>query len=258
MVISKTDKFRPNNTFCRFCIKRQPLLKGDSKMKKTFFTEAAYLIGIVILAIGTAFMERADFGMSMVVAPAYILHLKISEYFSFFTFGMAEYALQAVLIILLSLINRKIKRAYLFSFGTAVLYGLILDRAISAIALIPYNAVVFRGLCFGGGMLMCAAGVALLFNTYISPEAYELFVKEIAAKSNIPINRVKTAYDCSSFAVSVIMSFALFGLGRFEGIKFGTVINALLNGWLIGKASLLFGRVFEFRDGLPLRKYFEK
>ena len=39
-------------------------------MKKTFYSELAYFIGIAVLALGTAMMEQADFGMSMVVAPA--------------------------------------------------------------------------------------------------------------------------------------------------------------------------------------------
>ena len=47
--------------------------------KRTFYTEAAYALGIVILAIGTAMMEKANFGMSMVVAPAYLLHLKLAD-----------------------------------------------------------------------------------------------------------------------------------------------------------------------------------
>ena len=47
--------------------------------KKSFYTELAYLLGIVALALGTAFSEKANFGMSMVVAPAYLVHLKVSE-----------------------------------------------------------------------------------------------------------------------------------------------------------------------------------
>ncbi len=226
-------------------------------MKKRFFTEAAYFIGIIVLAIGTAFMERADFGMSMIVAPAYILHLKISEYFKFFSFGMAEYVVQAILIIMLLLIQRKGKLSYLFSFVTAVFYGFILDGAVFMISMIPYDAFAFRVGYYAAGMLMCATGVSLLFNTYISPEAYELFVKEISAKLNISISRVKTVYDCSSCVAAVIMSFAFFGFGRFEGISWGTFICAVLNGWLIGRAASVFKHFFEFRDGLPFRKYFE-
>ena len=60
--------------------------------KKGFYTEAAYLIGLVGIALGVGFMERADFGLSMVVAPAYVLHRMVSSIpgFEFFTFGVAE------------------------------------------------------------------------------------------------------------------------------------------------------------------------
>ena len=83
-------------------------------MKRTFYTEMAYIIGIVTLAFGTALMERADFGMSMVVAPAYLIYLKISDYLNWFSFGMAEYCFQAFLIIVLVIILRGFKRKYLF------------------------------------------------------------------------------------------------------------------------------------------------
>ena len=75
-------------------------------MKRKFYTEAAYGIGILALALGTALMERADFGMSMVVAPAYLIYLKVSSYLDWFSFGMAEYCFQAFLIIVLSIIPK--------------------------------------------------------------------------------------------------------------------------------------------------------
>ena len=46
------------------------------KEKRTLYCELAYFVGIVVLALGTAMMEKANFGMSMVVAPAYLIHLK--------------------------------------------------------------------------------------------------------------------------------------------------------------------------------------
>ncbi len=226
-------------------------------MKKTFFTEAAYLLGIGVLALGTAFMERANFGVSMVVAPAYLLHLKISEYLPFFSFGVAEYALQAVIIIVLALILHKKKLSYLFSFVTALFYGFLLDQFMAVIALVSYDTMIFRVICYIAGMLLCATGVSLLFHTYISPEAYELFVKEMSAKLHVDINRFKTIYDCTSCVISILLSFLFFGFGHFEGVKWGTVICAILNGWFIGRITILCEKIFEFRDGLSFRKYFE-
>ena len=100
------------------------------KGKRIFYCEIAYAIGIVVLAFGTAFMERADFGMSMVVAPAYLIHLKVSQFIPFFSFGMAEYVLQAALLISLSFVMRKVKKSYLLSFATAVVYAFITSSLI--------------------------------------------------------------------------------------------------------------------------------
>ena len=67
-------------------------------MKRTFRTELAYVFGIVFVAWGVVLMEKADFGVSMVVAPAYLLYRWLSPAWSSVTFGMAEYCLQAVLL----------------------------------------------------------------------------------------------------------------------------------------------------------------
>ena len=63
---------------------------GRSKMKRTFSTGLAYVFGIAFAAWGVVLMEKADFGVSMVVAPAYLLYRWLSPVWSFVTFGMAE------------------------------------------------------------------------------------------------------------------------------------------------------------------------
>lgn len=226
--------------------------------KHTFPTELAYVLGILLLVTGTALMERADFGLSMVVAPAYLLHLKISQFLPFFSFGMAEYTLQAVILFLLVLVLRRFRLAYLFSFVTAVFYGLTLDGVMHLTNLLPAELFALRMVYYLIGMLLCAGGVSLLFHTYIPPEAYELFVKEIAEVLHMDIHRVKTIYDCTSCAISILLSFAFFGLLHFEGIKLGTAFCALVNGTLIGRCSSLFESHFVFEDALPFRRFFAR
>jgi len=226
--------------------------------KKVFYTEMAYMLGIVILALGTALMEKADFGMSMVVAPAYLLHLKISQTLPFFSFGMAEYTLQAVIIALLALAMRRFKLSYLFSFCTAVIYGLTLDGVMLPTGGLHAASMTLRIVYYLLGMLLCSIGMSLLFHTYIAPEAYELFVKEVSEKNGMDIHKLKTIYDCASCGIGVILSFAFFGLWRFEGVKLGTILCALVNGSIIGACTHFFEARFEFRDGLRLRHVFEK
>lgn len=225
-------------------------------MKKTFYTEVAYVLGLVIVAIGVAFMEKPDFGVSMVVAPAYLLHLKISETYSFFTFGMAEYTLQAVLLVVMMLVLRRFKVSYLFSFVTAVIYGFTLDFCMLLVSYIPMNTMPLRIAYYTLGMVLCAIGISLFFHTYIAPEVYELFVKEVSSKFGIEIHRFKTGYDICSCLVAVVLSFCFYGFGVFRGVKLGTILCALINGTLIGLCSRFFESRFEFRDRLKLRKYF--
>ena len=226
--------------------------------KRVFYTELSYVFGILVLALGTALMERADFGVSMVVAPAYLLHLKISESLPFFTFGMAEYTLQAVILLFMMIALHRVKLSYFFSFVTAVIYGFMLDGTIAAIALIPWNGMISSVCFYVVGMLFCSIGVSLLFHTYFSPEAYELFVKEISAKFHLDIHKCKTVYDCVSCGIAIVLSFAFFGLWQFEGVKWGTILCALINGVIIGWMCKAEDKLFAFKDGLKLRRFFEK
>ena len=224
--------------------------------KKVFYTELSYVLGMVLMAFAAASTAKADFGMSMVVAPAYILHLKISEFLPWFTFGVAEYCFQGVLVVLTVVLMRKFKWSYLFSFVTAVLYGLLLDGSIALLAPLPAEGFWMRAVWFIIGTVICSLAVSLFFHTYLSPEAYELIVKELSAKTGWDINKIKTGYDCISTLLGVVLSFCFFGFGVFKGVYWGTALCACINGFLIGRFSRLLERCFEFKNKFDLEKYF--
>lgn len=225
--------------------------------KRVFYTEFSYILGLVIMVFAASFTEKANFGMSMVVAPAYILHLKVSEFLPWFTFGVAEYVFQGLLIIITVLAMRKFKISYLFSFVTAVIYGTLLDGAMALISGLPENTFAIRIVWYILGTVLCSFAVSLFFHTYISPEAYELIVKELAQKFNFNISKVKTSYDCISVVLGIIMSFSFFGFGVFKGVGLGTIFCALINGFLIGRFSKLLEKHFDFKNKFSIQKYFE-
>lgn len=224
--------------------------------KRVFYAEFAYLLGVALLAFGTALVERGDLGMSMAVAPAYVLHLKVSQTLPFFTFGIAEYVLQAIVMIVMLILIRKWKHTFLMTAVTTLLYGFLLDLSIGLVALLPHMEFWARLGVYTVGMLLIFAGVAMLFHTYLAPAAYELFIKEVSAKWNFDIHKCKTVYDCTSCLIAILMSFAFFGFGQFQGVKLGTVIAALCGGTFVKLFSRLYERLWDFRDLLPLRKYF--
>lgn len=224
-------------------------------MKKlVVYEEIGYILGLILLGLGTAFMEYSDFGLNMVVAPAYVLHVKISQFLPFFSFGMSGYALQAVLLVFLCLILRKFRPMFLMSFVTAVIYGFVLDFCIWIFTFMPEAVLWSRIVSYAIGLIVSGLGLAFLFSTYVAPEVYDLFVKEITARFNFKFNRVKTIYDCTSLVFAIILSLVLFGFKMPVGIGIGTIICAVLNGTLINLFKKLYNSIFEYRRIIPLKE----
>lgn len=210
-------------------------------------SEIAYFAAIVLLSLAVAILSTADFGISMIVAPAYLLSLKAG----FLSFGQAEYVVQAIVFILLCIVLKRFRFVYFFSFGTCLIYGFVLDlwRKISFLnptATPPGSMnLPLRIAMFVIGMILTSFSVALFFKTYLFPQVYDFFVKAVSCKYGIKLSRLKTIVDLSCLTASVIMTFAFFG--EIRGIGWGTLIMALLNGTVIGFFSKLLDKAFDFK-----------
>lgn len=206
-----------------------------------------YFAAIAILSFAVAVLTAADFGISMIVAPAYLLSLKSG----FLTFGQAEYVIQAGLFALFCIIMKKVKLTYLSSFITCLIYGAVLDlwRMLPLFDpdVTPPGSMSMpsRIFMFIVGVLLTSLSIAMFYKTFLYPQVYDFFVKGVSSKFKVPISKFKTCFDVSCLIVSVVMSFGLFG--RAVGIGWGTVLMAFVNGFLIGKFGLLLDRYFEFK-----------
>jgi len=65
--------------------------------------------------------------------------------------------------------------------------------------------------------------------------------------NNIPVEMI----DHCSCALGVILSLCFFG--ALVGVQWGTIVCAIINGWLIGRISRFLEDKFVFKDALPLR-----
>ncbi len=225
--------------------------------KKIFYTELAYVLAIISLGFGVAFAAKAGFGVSMIAAPAYTIHLKLLEFTDAVTLGTIEYVLQGVVIVLLAVFVGKFRISYLFSFVTAVFSGLAIDFGVLAVSFIPAESLAARIALFCISLICCAFGVSCFFHTYVAPAAHELFVKEFAVHFKKNINKTKSAYDITLCIISIILNLIFFR--GFIGIGVGTVVTALVNGLIIARVTVILEKHFEFKNAFPkLEKYFEK
>lgn len=213
--------------------------------------ELAWILGILLCSLGVCFSAKSGFGVSMVVAPAYVLHCKLSELWAFFSFGVAEYVLQGALILLLCLVLRRFKWKYLLSFGTAVLYGVSLDGWRLLFGGDVYGELWQRCLSCAGGATVTALAIALLLRTYLPQQSYELVVKELSICRGWALGRVKWIYDLSSLGVSILLMLALFGRFDPEMIGAGTLLLTVINTPLITFFGKLLDRFFAFTPLFP-------
>lgn len=224
--------------------------------KPTFYTEAAFAVGLLLLAIATAFMEYGGLGISMVAAPAYIIHLKLSPALPFFSFGATGYLIEALVLLAMVAIIRRGNTLFLLSFATAVVYGLLLDGVSLFTGLLPENSLILRVFLYLVGVILCSVAISLILLSYFPPAAHEMFVKEVSAYLNIPFSRLKILYDCTALTISVVLSFLF--LGTLRGIGIGTVVCAFVNGPMIRSFTNLFKKHITFRDAFSLRTCFEE
>ncbi len=215
-------------------------------MKKLkHMNEAAWLCGIILCAMGVALCTKASFGLSMVAAPPYIIHLFFKELFPWYSQGTSEYIWQGVLLIVMCIIVRKFKPKYLLTFLCALIFGFAVDGCLLLLGGSgTYSTLAARIAAFVIGEGITAVAIACYFRTDLPLPVYELVVSEISKRYNLKIDRVKQANDIIMLAISVI--FALTLTGGSGGIGIGTVIITVINAPLISAAGKLLDKFCDF------------
>ena len=229
------------------------------KKKITLHSELVYVLSIIILSFSVAMVSAADFGLSMIVAPAFILSQKLE----FLTFGQSEYVVQAIMFIIFCILMKRVKLIYFSSFVTCLIYGAALDFWRTVIPIFNPSitepgsmSMSLRITFFAVGLLITALAIAMCFRTYIYPQVYDFFVKGITDRFSLDITKFKIGFDMSFLALSVIMTFVFFR--GFVGIGVGTIITTLVNGFLIGNCGKLLDKFFDIKPLFPkLAKKFD-
>lgn len=220
-------------------------MKKISKMN-----EAAWVLGIVLCSLGVALCTKADFGLSMIAAPSYILQIRLSAFFPWYSRGVSEYMWQGLLLILLCVIMRGFQFRYLLSFFAAMVFGYTLDGWLFLFGGgAAFSALWMRIGALILGELITAFAIAFYFRTDMPIQIYDLLVKEISKSRGIEISRVKRVNDLVMLILSVLLALLL--NHSFQGVGIGTVLITLVNAPLIAAAGRLIDRVCSFEPRFP-------
>lgn len=224
------------------------------KIKKA--SELLWFFGVIFVALGVSICSKADLGVSMIAAPAFIIYEAVAPLWQGFSVGMIEYLVQGLLLIIMCIAVRKFDLRYLLGFGVAVLYGYALNLFLAILSVFQVNSVVGRWVLLLVGDTCTAFGVACFFHTYMPLQVFELFVTELTSRYRLDIHKVKWAFDMSLLAVSLLLVFVLFGdvktfdwttigYASFHSIGLGTLVTTAINSPIISFMDKVISRIFE-------------
>ncbi len=224
------------------------------KIKRS--SELLWLFGIVFVALGVAICSKADLGVSMIAAPAFIVSEALLPIWSGFSVGVVEYILQGVLLIIMCLIVRRFNWRYLLAFAVAVIYGYTLNFFIWLLGGVTFDAIWLRWVMLIVGDIITAFGVACFFRTYMPLQVYELFVAEVASRFKLKLTKMKLAFDLSLLVISIVLALTLFGdvttfdwttigYASFHSIGLGTLVTTAINSPIIGFMGKVIDKIFE-------------
>lgn len=229
--------------------------------------EIYWFLGILLISIGVTICKKANLGVSMIAAPAFIIYDAIADVAPFFTVGVVEYIVQAFFALLLCAVVGKIKFSYLITIAVGVIYGYVLDLWLFLLGPEPFGQIWLRYVMLIIGDVITAMGVACFFRTYIPVQSYDVFVKEVSLRYKLNISKFKLAYDVSLLVIAVVLALVLFDdvatfnwaeiyKTSFHNLGLGTLITTFINSPIIAFVGKFFDKVLGEEPLLPKMKAF--
>lgn len=183
--------------------------------------------GLSVMAAGVAFSITADLGTSPISSVPYVTSLICNV-----STGMTTIVMNTFFIILQIIILRKDFRLFqLLQFPATIVFGTMIDVFSTALASVSYSGYLSQCLLCMAGIILVAAGVSLEVAAGLVTVPGEGIVLTLSRTLKIRFGDMKTIFDVTLVAVSVILSILF--LSRLDGIREGTLAAALLVGQFV-------------------------
>ena len=232
-------------------------------------SELLWILGIVFVALGVAICSKANLGVSMIAAPAFVVSEALASLCGLFSVGVTEYVIQGIILVILCIVVRRFKWTYLLAFAVAVIYGYTLNLFIWLLSGASFDAIWLRWIMLIVGDVITAFGVACFFRTYMPLQVFELFVAEVKNKFNLELSKTKWIFDISLLIISMMLALSLFGdadsfdwstigYSSFHSIGLGTLVTTAINSPIIALMGKLIDRLFDPSPRFPKVKSYLK
>ena len=190
------------------------------------FCYVIFLIGLFVNSLGVSLITKASLGTSPISSIPYVLSLSFP-----FTLGNFTIFFSIFLILLQLLILRKnFKLEHVLQIPVSIVFGYFIDLTMLLFAWVNPQVYIMKIIYLLIGCLILGFGVYMEVLADVVMLPGESFVRAIVLTWKTNFGTTKICFDVSMSVIAAILSFVF--TGRLNGVREGTIIAALLVGFI--------------------------
>lgn len=194
-----------------------------------------FLLGIMINALGIAFIVKSNLGTPPITSVAYVLTFIFPFSLGVFTFIVNMLMILGQIIIL----KKDFPRVQYLQIVMTVIFSAFIDFFMLLLKPWPVEGYLYQILVLLSGCIILALGISLEVKADVLVLAGEGIVKVLAQVLEKEFGIIKTIFDVALVITSILLS--LIFTGQVEGIREGTVMAAVS----VGIMARYFGQFWE-------------
>ena len=185
-----------------------------------------FLVGLFVNSLGVSLITKANLGTSPISSIPYVLSLNFP-----FTLGNFTIFFSIFLIVLQLIILRKnFKLEHILQIPVSIIFGYFIDLTMILFFWVNPEAYIMKIVYLLIGCLILGVGVYMEVLADVVMLPGESFVRAIVLTWKTNFGTTKICFDVSMSVIAAVLSFVF--AGRLAGVREGTVIAALLVGFI--------------------------
>ena len=186
-----------------------------------------FLVGLFVNSLGVSLITKANLGTSPISSIPYVLSLNFP-----FTLGNFTIFFSIFLIVLQLIILRKnFKLEHILQIPVSIIFGYFIDITMILFFWVNPEAYIMKIVYLLIGCLILGVGVYMEVLADVVMLPGESFVRAIVLTWKTNFGTTKICFDVSMSVIAAVLSFVF--AGRLAGVREGTVIAALLVGFIV-------------------------
>lgn len=199
--------------------------------KSLLLRYAVFIAGLYFLAMGVALIVRSSLGVTPISSINYVVSLHAPVTLGMATFGINVVLIIGQLLLLKGIGTRRERMEVMMQIPFSVIFSTFIDLNMALTAPLAPPSYLWALGCLLLGCTVQGIGVVLELKPNVVIMSAEGFVKFASRRFGKEFGRLKVTFDVTLITLATLLS--LIWSGHVEGVREGSVIAALLTGYIV-------------------------